>query len=226
MLSIRSHIGQILPAAAAFAVGGLLHDGGQFTAAGDLEIAEDEEFVEGGGVVEDGMIKTFGGQGQSDGGFQVGTDLLFLTGFFDGLLDDATDLEQFIHGECGIAARKRGIGLREDLEMDAVDMAEVLPGFICREGEHGGEEAAEGLGDLADSGLRGEAARAGGGIAVHPVLGDVDVERAEVAGDEAVHHAEDLAEVVVRVRVHTFFGDGMEALEDPAIHEGVGGRGT
>ena len=35
------------------------------------------------------------------------------------------------------------------------------------------------VGDLADGGLGGAAARAVGGVAVHPVLGDVDVEGAE-----------------------------------------------
>ena len=105
--------------------------------------------------------------------------------------------------------------------MHAVGVAEVLPGFVHREGEHGGEEAAEGLGDLADGGLCGEAARAGSGVAVHPVLGDVDVEGAEVAGDETVDDAEDFAEVVVRVGVHALLGHDVEALQYPAVHEGV-----
>jgi len=202
-------------------VSGFLHDGGEIATAGDLEVAEDEEFVEGGGLVEDGMIEAFGGQSQRDGGFKVGADLLFLAGFFDGLLDDPTDLEKFIHRERGIAAGEGWIGLREDFHVHAVGVAEVLPGFVRREGEHGGEEAAQGLGDLADGGLRGEAARAGGGIAVHPVLGDVDVEGAEVAGDEAVDDAEDLPEIIVRVGVHTLLGHDVEALQDPAVHEGV-----
>lgn len=221
MLGIRSYIRQILPAPTAFAVGGFLHNGCKVAAAGDLEVAEDEEFVEGGGLVEDGVVEAFGGQSKRDGGFEVGADLLFLAGFFDGLLDDATDLEQFIHGERGIAAGESGIWLREGLHVDAVGVAEVLPRLIRREGEHGGEEAAQGLGDLTDGGLRGKAARAGSGIAVHPVLGDVDIEGAEIAGDEAVDDAEDLAEVVVRVGVHALLGDDVEALQDPAVHEGV-----
>ena len=61
VLGIGSHIRQILPAAAAFAVSGFLDDGGEVAAAGDLEVAEDEEFVEGGGVVEDGVVEAFGG---------------------------------------------------------------------------------------------------------------------------------------------------------------------
>jgi hypothetical protein len=58
------------------------HDGGEFAAAGDLEVAEDEEFVEGGGIAEDGVRQTFGGQGQGDGGFEVGADLLCPDGLF------------------------------------------------------------------------------------------------------------------------------------------------
>lgn len=223
VLGIRSNIWQILPAAAAFAVGGFLDDGGEIAAAGDLEFAEDEEFVERGGFVEDGVVEAFGGQGERDGGFEVGTDLLFLAGLFDGLLNDAADLEQLVHRERGIATGEGRIGLREGLEVDAVGVAEMFPGFVGGEGEHGGEETAERLGDLADGGLCGDAARAGGGIAVHAVFGDVDVEGAEVSGDEAVDDAEDLAEVVVRICIHAFFGDGVEALEDPAVHQSVSG---
>ncbi len=107
--------------------------------------------------------------------------------------------------------------------MDAVGVTEVLPRFIGGEGEDGGEELAQGLGDLADGGLGGAAARTVGGVAVHPVLGDVDVEGAELGGEEAVHHGEDLAEVIGGVGGHGFCGDGVEALQDPAVDEGVGG---
>jgi hypothetical protein len=98
---MRSDIRQMLPAAGAFVMAGLGHDGGEVAAASDLKIAEDEEFVEGGGIAEDGVRKTFGGEGQGDGGFEVGADLLFLAGFFDGLLDDAANFEEFFDGGGG-----------------------------------------------------------------------------------------------------------------------------
>ena len=102
---MRSDIRQVLPAAGAFVMSGLGHDGGEVRAAGDVEVAEDEEFVEGGGIAEDGMRETFGGEGQGDGGFEVGADLLFLTGFFDGLLDDDANLEQLFDGGGGGVGR-------------------------------------------------------------------------------------------------------------------------
>jgi hypothetical protein len=106
--------------------------------------------------------------------------------------------------------------------VDAVGVAQVLPDLIGGEGEDGGEEFAQGLGDLANGGLGGAAARAVGGVAVHPVLGDVDVESAEFGGEEAVHHGEDFAEVVGGVGGDALGGDGVEALQDPAVDEGVG----
>ena len=102
---MRSDIREVLPAAGAFVVGGFGHDGGEVGATGDLEITQDEEFVEGGGIAEDGMRKTFGGEGQGNGGFEVGADLLFLAGFFDGLLDDAADFEEFFDGGEGGVTR-------------------------------------------------------------------------------------------------------------------------
>lgn len=61
MRVMRSDIRQVLPAAGAFVMSGLGHDGGEVGAAGDLKIAQDEEFVEGGGIAEDGMRESFGG---------------------------------------------------------------------------------------------------------------------------------------------------------------------
>ena len=89
---VGAYVGEGLTAAGALVVRGFFDDGGEISASGDLEIAEDEEFVEGGGIVEDGVLKAFGGQGQGDGGLQVGADLFVLTGFFDGLLDGAANL--------------------------------------------------------------------------------------------------------------------------------------
>ncbi len=60
MFGVGAYIREVLPAAGAFVVVGCGHDGGGFGAAGDLEVAEDEEFVEGGGIADDGKILTFG----------------------------------------------------------------------------------------------------------------------------------------------------------------------
>ena len=87
---MRSNIREMLPAAGAFVMARFGHDGGEVGAAGDLKIAEDEEFVEGGGIAEDGVGETFGGKRQGDGGFEVGADPLFLAGF---CLHRATDLD-------------------------------------------------------------------------------------------------------------------------------------
>ena len=108
--------------------------------------------------------------------------------------------------------------------MDAVGVAKELPGFVGGVGEDGGEEFGECLGDLADGGLGGATAGTVGGIAVHPVLGDVDVERREIARDELGDGGDDFAEVVGGVASEAVGEDAVEALEDPAVDEGIGGR--
>ena len=105
--------------------------------------------------------------------------------------------------------------------MDAIGMPEMLPGLICGEGEDRGEESAEGLRDLPDGSLGGATAWAVCGIAVHAVLGDVDVEGTEIPCDEAIDDAEDLAEVVVRVGIDAFLGHDVQTLKDPPIDDGV-----
>ena len=96
-----SNIREVLPAAGALVMAGFGHDGGEVGASCDLEVAEDEEFVEGGGIAEDGVGETFGGKREGDGGFEVGANLLFLAGFFDGLLDDDANFEEFFDGGGG-----------------------------------------------------------------------------------------------------------------------------
>ena len=108
--------------------------------------------------------------------------------------------------------------------MHAVGVAEVLPGFVGGEGEHRREQPDQGLGHLAHGRLRGAAARAVGGVAVHAVLGDVDVQRAQLAGDEVVHRGEHLAEVVGGVAVEAVAGQRVQAFENPAVDEGVSRR--
>lgn len=106
--------------------------------------------------------------------------------------------------------------------MHAVAVAEEFPGFVGGVGEDGGEELYERLGDLADGGLGGAAAGAVLGVAVHPVLGDVDVERGEIPGDELGDGGDDLAEIVGGITGEALGGDDVQALEDPAVDEGVG----
>ena len=126
MRVIPPHIREVLPAAGAFVMARFGHDGGEVASAGDLKITQDEEFVEGGGIAEDGMSKTFGGEGQGDGGFEVGADLFGLTGGFDGLLDDGAGFQQLFDGGGGLGGGESGIWLREGFEMDAVRMSKVL----------------------------------------------------------------------------------------------------
>ena len=104
--------------------------------------------------------------------------------------------------------------------MDAVGVAEEFPGLVGGVGEDGGEEFDQGLGDLADGGLGGAAAGAVRGVAVETVLGDVDVEGGKVARDELGDGGDDLAEVVGGITGEALGGDGVEALEDPAVDEG------
>jgi len=227
MLGVGADVGEEAPAAFAFGVGADFDGGGEGVAAGEVEVAEDEEFLQRGHIGEDGVTEADLGEGELDGGFEVGADLLGLTGGLDGLLDDGAGFEEvFDGGEGGVGLTrpaKAGTTNREGLQMDAVVVAEEFPGLVGGVGEDGGEQLHQGLGDFADGGLGGAAAGAVRGVAVEAVLGDVDVERGEIAGDELGDGADDLAEVVGGVAGEALGGDDVEALEDPAVDEGVSG---
>lgn len=100
-------VGEQLPAAFAFGVGADFDGGGEVWATGDVEVAEDEEFLEGGEILEDGVGETGLGEGELDGGFEVGADLFGLAGGFDGLLDDGAGFQQFFDGGGGLGAGER-----------------------------------------------------------------------------------------------------------------------
>ena len=234
MVGVGADVGEEAPAAFAFGVGADFDSGGEGGAAGEVEVAEDEEFLQRGHIGEDGVPEADLGEGELDGGFEVGADLLGLTGGLDGLLDDGAGFEEvFDGGEGGVVGGGGGVGLTrpakagttngEGLEVDAVGVAEEFPSLVGGVGEDGGEQLHERLGDFADGGLGGAAAGAVGGVAVEAVLGDVDVEGGEIPGDELGDGADDLAEVVGGVTGKALGGDGVETLEDPTVDEGVGG---
>ena len=98
-------VGEVAPAASALLVGADFDGGGEFGASGEVEVAEDEEFLEGGEVGKDGVVEAGLGQGEVNGGFEVGADLLGLTRGLDGLLDDGAGFEEiFDDGEGGVGA--------------------------------------------------------------------------------------------------------------------------
>ena len=98
MGGVGADVGEEAPAAFAFGVGADFDGGGEGGAAGEVEVAEDEEFLKRGHIGEDGVAKADLGQGELDGGFEVGADLLGLTRGFDGLLDDSADFEEVFDG--------------------------------------------------------------------------------------------------------------------------------
>ena len=97
------------PAAFAFGGAGFGEGGGDFTAGLELEFAEDEEFfqlVEAGGPTRQlGRV----GEMQGDDGFQIVRDDFFGAGFFQGLRDDAAELEKAVaFGKGGGVGGARG----------------------------------------------------------------------------------------------------------------------
>ena len=79
--------------------------------------------------------------------------------------------------------------------------------------------------------LRGFPTDGGSGIAVHPVLGDIDVQGGEVAGTKLVDRVENLSEFKRFIGLAGFLNDAVEAFHDPAVEDGhlsgidsVGGR--
>lgn len=94
-------VGEEAPAAFAFGMGADFDGGGEVGAAGEVEVAEDEELLKGGQVAEDGVGEAFLRKGELHGGFEVGADLLGLTRGFDGLLDDGAGFEEVFNGGQG-----------------------------------------------------------------------------------------------------------------------------
>jgi hypothetical protein len=134
--------------------------------------------------------------GEGGGGFEVAADGFVLAGAIDFLLEEIADGLELGDGGGGLGVGEGWVRGGEVLFVDTVGVAGELPCFVGGEGEDGGEEFGEVCEDLVHGGLGAAAARAVGRVAVESVLGDVDVEGAEVCGAELVERDEDLAEVV------------------------------
>ena len=110
MVGVGADVGEEAPAAFALGIGADFHGGGEVGAAGEVEVAEDEELLKRGHISEDGVAEADLGQGELDGGFEVGADLLGLAGGLDGLLDDGAGFEEVFDGGCGGVGG--GVGVR------------------------------------------------------------------------------------------------------------------
>src|ERR1041385_3198994 len=62
-----------------------------------------------------------------------------------------------------------------------------------------------------------------GGIAIHPVFRDVEIEAAQVDGAELIKRVIDLVKLVSRVSRPTFRDHILEPIQDPAIEDCSGG---
>ena len=56
-----------------------------------------------------------------------------------------------------------------------------------------------------------------GRVAIHPVLGDIDVKAAEIDGAEMIDTVINLVELESRIRVPAFGGDMIEPIKNPAV---------
>ena len=70
--------------------------------------------------------------------------------------------------------------------------------------------------------LGSTAARRIRGVAIHPILGDVDVKAAEIDGAKMIDAVINLVELEGGIRVPTFSDDMIESIENPAVDEGFG----
>ena len=215
-------VGEVTPAALAFGAGGAGDGDGEGLAGGDGEVADDEEFADGVAIGEDGGGGVAVWNGEGGGGFEIAADGFVLAGAVDFLLEEIADGLELGDGAGGFVGGEGRVGCGEVLFVDAVGVPGEFPCFVGGEGEDGSEEFGEVCEDLVHGGLGAAAARAVGRVAVEPILGDVDVEGAEVCGAELVEGDEDLAEVVGGVGGETVAGDGVEPLEDPAVEESEG----
>jgi len=105
---------------------------------------------------------------------------------------------------------------------DAHGQADVLcglPGFVGGVNEDRREQLGQRGEDVVHRRLAGAAADGVLRVAVHPVLGRVDVDRGQVGGAELVHRVEDLAEFILLVGLAALGDDGVEPFEDPLVEQ-------
>ena len=66
------------------------------------------------------------------------------------------------------------------------------------------------------------AARRIRGVAIHPILGDVDVKAAKIDGAKMIDAVINLVELEGCIRAPAFRDDMIEPIKNPAIDEGCG----
>lgn len=211
----------VFAAAGAEGIVGLLRGGGEFAADAGAEAGDDEELGGEFAVVEQRQERGVAFRdGQRDIGLVVAGEFLGLHAGFDGSLDRVFDLKQTLGLRRRLARHEGGIGHGEVLLVDAAGgEGRVFPSLVGGVGEDGCEQLCNAGEDLMHRHLRGATARGIGRIAIHAILGGIDVNGGEVRGAELIEGVEDLAEFVGLVGFEALGGDGVEAFEDPAIEE-------
>ena len=116
-------------------------------------------------------------------------------------------------------SRKLRLRLRKQLQVHRAAAAEITPRFFRGEDQDRREQPAKRVEDLAHRRLRRAAARRIGRVAIHPVLGDVDVEAAQVDRAELVERVINLVEFVGRVGRAAIRDHVLQPIENPAIDE-------
>ena len=93
----------------------------------------------------------------------------------------------------------------------------MSPRLLGGEDQDGREQTTQGIENFMHRELSGAAARRIGGVTVHSVFGDVDVEAAEIDCAEVIDAMINLVELEGRIRAPAFRNDMIEPIENPAI---------
>ena len=199
--------------------------GAECVAFRDVQTGKDEKLVRQLAIVQQGQHGLAFRHGEIDVGLVVAGEFLGLDLRLDRSLDDRLDLEQTLGGGGRLGAGIGWIRFREILFVNRARAERgMLPGLVGGVGEDRREELGQREEDIVHRSLRGATAQRITGIAVHPVLGDIDVNRRKIGGAELVERVEDFAEFISLVGLTAFADHGVESLEDPAIEQRHVGR--
>ena len=96
--------------------------------------------------------------------------------------------------------------------MNRTAFANISPRFFGRKSENGRKQRRQGFDDFAHRALGRPPARRVDRVAIHPILGDIDVKTAEVDRTELIECLVDLVKLVRRVGRATFIRHLLQAI--------------
>ena len=104
--------------------------------------------------------------------------------------------------------------------MDGDLIAEGAPRFLGRKNEDRSDQPDQGIEGLMENGLRRAPPAGGGSVAIHSVLGDIDVEAAQIHGTKLVYPVVNFVKLILLVGFAALFNQLLKPRRHPSIDQG------